>query len=284
MNEQPALLPKRYTDPNEASRIYFLPNLCTAGNLLFGFLAIIRCIQAKYASISEIVSRDHYTQAVWFIFLAFICDALDGRVARISGKDSLFGKEFDSIADVVSFGVAPALMVFFLILSPTESYPFFRQLGWIIGFIYLLCGSVRLARFNVITHPLIAPNASSNKDGQKSLSYFRGLPIPAAAGMIASLVLVLNSYNLKGFTLGLPFLMIFIAVLMISSIPYPSFKNIDWQTRTQVKSFVTIIFIAVVIFLFREITIALLFLSYIFYGPIVALRRYLRYRKALASR
>jgi CDP-diacylglycerol--serine O-phosphatidyltransferase len=277
MND-PKTLPTRYTDPNEASRIYFLPNLCTAGNLFFGFLAIIRCIQAKYASISEIVSRDYYTQAVWFIFLAFICDALDGRIARMVGKDSLFGKEFDSLADVVSFGMAPALMVFFMILSPTESYPFFRQLGWIIGFVYLLCGAVRLARFNVITHPLIA-TVSTGHINKKSLSYFRGLPIPAAAGMIASLVLVLNRYNLKGFTLALPFLMVCIALLMVSSIPYPNFKNIDWHRRTQVKTFVTIVFIAIVGFMLREITLAVLFLCYIFYGPMVAFRRYFRFRR-----
>ena len=115
--------------------IYLLPNLLTAGNLFFGFLCIIRCIQAKYCD--EGLSTYYYNQAVWCIFWSFVCDGLDGRVARLGGKESLFGKEFDSIADVISFGVAPAMMVFFLILSPTNNYPFFRKIGWVIGlFIY----------------------------------------------------------------------------------------------------------------------------------------------------
>ena len=145
----------KYIDAPEASRIYILPSLMTAGNLFCGYLAVIRCIQAKYAAGNMLETKEFYTQAVWFILLAVIFDILDGRLARLGGKESLFGKEFDSIADIVSFGMAPALMVFFLILSPTESFPYFRQVGWLIGFIYLLCAAVRLSRFNVITHPLV---------------------------------------------------------------------------------------------------------------------------------
>ena len=136
---------------SEASKIYLLPCLFTTSNLFFGFLAIIRCMQARYGQYPDNLTTDYYTQAVWFILLAGVCDSLDGRIARLGGRESLFGKEFDSIADVVSFGVAPALMVFLMILSPTEQFPFFRQVGWIIGFLYLLCAGVRLARFNVIT-------------------------------------------------------------------------------------------------------------------------------------
>src|SRR6056297_3466997 len=99
----------QYADAGEASRIYLLPNSLTAGNLFFGFLAILQCIQANYATEPEVISN-HFTQAVWFILFAVICDALDGRVARLGGRESLFGKEFDSIADIISFGVAPALM------------------------------------------------------------------------------------------------------------------------------------------------------------------------------
>ncbi len=268
---------KDFDNPAEASKIYILPNLLTAGNLFFGFLAIIRCIQAKYAASSEVLSQEYYLHAVWFIFFAFLCDSLDGRVARISGKESLFGKEFDSIADIVSFGVAPSLMVFFLILSPTESYPFFQQVGWLIGFIYLLCAGVRLARFNVITHPLV--ERLSSKDFRGNLNYFRGLPVPAAAGSIASIVLVMNSYNLKAWTLILPFLMILIAGLMVSNISYPSFKNIHWQTKAPVKTFLGIIIIAIIVFLFREISITISFLSYIFYGVFSAFKKYLKNKR-----
>ncbi|HEY0946744.1 MAG TPA: CDP-alcohol phosphatidyltransferase family protein, partial [Opitutaceae bacterium] len=165
-----------------ASRIYFLPNLMTAGNLFCGFVAVIKCIQAHYdmrgAEIITPGASVLFTEAVWFIFGAMAFDMLDGRLARMGGRESLFGAEFDSLADVVSFGLAPALMMFFLILSPTQGYPIFRQIGWLLGFVYLLCAAIRLARFNVITNPLLHRSAKpSNKD-------FVGLPVPAAAGTV----------------------------------------------------------------------------------------------------
>ena len=255
-------IPPKYKDPTEASRIYFLPNFFTAGNLFFGFLAIIRCIQAKYDP-SPLLSKEYYTHAVWFILLACICDALDGRMARIGRQESIFGKEFDSIADVVSFGVAPALMVFFLILSPTEGYPLIRQVGWFIGFIYLLCAGVRLARFNVLTSPLFPSNITGDV---AKVSDFTGLPVPAAAGVIASLALVLNRFDLQRFTILLPALMLLIAWLMISNIRYPSFKNINLQTQTPFKAFVFIVIAGGLVLLLREISFAVLFLSYVFYG------------------
>lgn len=248
--------------PNYAtSRIYILPSLFTAGNLFFGFLAIIRCIQAKYGTEYEMPSNNYYHQAVWFILLAFICDALDGRIARLSGKESLFGKEFDSLADIVSFGVAPALMMFFLILSPSEGYPVFRQIGWLIGFIYLLCAGVRLARFNVITHPLL-PSAEK----KANLNDFVGLPVPAAASVIASLVLVMSELNCRFIWLLMPPLMLLIAFLMVSTIRYPSFKNIDAQTQIRPKTFLIVVIVIAALFIYKEYAFALIFLSYIFYG------------------
>jgi CDP-diacylglycerol--serine O-phosphatidyltransferase len=167
----------KYVDAGEASHIYLLPNSLTAGNLFFGFLAILRCIQANYATDPEMV-YNNYKQAVWFILFGVICDALDGRVARLGGRESLFGKEFDSIADIISFGVAPALMMIFLVLTPTvDKYPVFLQISWLIGFVYLLCAAVRLARFNVLTHPMLPP-----AEQLKGTNDFLGLPVPAAAG------------------------------------------------------------------------------------------------------
>ncbi len=245
----------------DASKIYLLPSFFTAANLFFGFLAIIRCIQARYCIVSDSMSAEFYTQAVWFVLLSGICDSLDGRIARLGGKESLFGKEFDSIADAVSFGVAPALLVFFMILSPSEQFPFFRQVGWIIGFIYLLCAGVRLARFNVITHPLL-PKSEQDKNNYD----FSGLPVPAAAGVIVSLVLVLNQYDLRALTLALPPLMLLIAWLMISNIRYPSFKKVDWNTQTKLKTFITSIVILALISLVKDLALSVIFLSYVFYG------------------
>ena len=262
MMDEPNNKKPYYADANEASHIYLLPNSLTAGNLFFGFLAILRCIQANYASDPFVVSQ-YFSQAVWFILFSVVCDALDGRVARLGGRESLFGKEFDSIADIVSFGVAPTLMMIFLILSPTEQYPYFLQIGWLIGFVYLLCASVRLARFNVLTNPLLPPSnlIRASKD-------FMGLPVPAAAGMIASLVLVLNSLDLRSWALLMPPLMLAIAILMISNIPYPSFKEIGWQTSTRFRTFIYLIIALGVAFVFRELFFALSFFVYIIYGPI----------------
>lgn len=245
----------------DASKIYLLPSFFTAANLFFGFLAIIRCIQAKYCAFSETASADFYTQAVWFILLSGICDSLDGRIARLGGRESLFGKEFDSIADAISFGVAPALMVFFMILSPTEQFPFFRQVGWIIGFIYLLCAGVRLARFNVITHPLL-PKSEQDKNNYD----FLGLPVPAAAGVIVSLVLVLNKYDLRSLSLILPPLMLLIAWLMVSNIRYPSFKKVDWNTQAKWGTFISSVTIIALISLVEDLAMSIIFLTYVFYG------------------
>ena len=261
------------------AKIYLLPNMFTAGNLFFGFLCIIRCIQAKYcAELSA--SVELYNQAVWCVFGSFICDGLDGRVARLGGRESLFGKEFDSIADVVSFGLAPAMMVFFLILSPTDNYLFFRKIGWIVGFIYLLCGAVRLARFNVITHPLLP---ADQRQSQKDAHCFIGLPIPAAASVIASLVLVINRFDLKAWTLVLPLLMLLIAWLMVSNVRYPSFKHIDWTTETKGKAFVGIISISVVIFTFEELSFVILSLGYVFYGLIHHIRMEIKTHQKAAN-
>jgi len=167
-------------------------------------------------------------------------------------------------------------MVFFLILSP-EHEAYFRQIGWLIGFIYLLCVSVRLSRFNVVTHPLMEQSEfTESKD-------FIGLPAPAAAGMISSLVLMMNKFDVKGLAIFLPALMILIAVLMVSSIHYPSFKHIDWTTRLRFRSFIMIIVVVSILVMVREIGISLIFLSYIFYGIFLEWRKRAKLRKAEAA-
>jgi CDP-diacylglycerol--serine O-phosphatidyltransferase len=275
----------------QASRIYFLPNLMTAGNLLCGFLAVIRCIQARlitdggeYAVLHPNLSWIAlYTQAVWLILAAVVFDSLDGRLARMGGRSSLFGAEFDSLADVVSFGMAPALMVFFLILAPREEYQWFRELGWVIAFIYLLCGAVRLARFNVITNPLLhRAEAESSKD-------FVGLPIPAAAGTVASLVLLLlnmaaNARELRQLTLTLPLILILVAFLMVSTIRYPSFKQVNWETRTRVRTLIIVFIGLILVVRLQEVALCFLFLGYIAYGLFAHYQRGVRHAQMRALR
>ena len=171
-----------YSSPEQAARIYLLPNLFTAGNMLCGFLAIKNCIEARFTGLAAAERADHYLWAVWFILGACLCDLFDGRVARATRRESLFGAEFDSIADTVSFGVAPALMACFLIINPGVNDDI-KLFTWLFAFIYLLCVGVRLARFNVLTNPLVPGNEKRAAGGD-----FVGLPSPAAAGMMASLV------------------------------------------------------------------------------------------------
>jgi CDP-diacylglycerol--serine O-phosphatidyltransferase len=273
---------ERREDPyhvTQASRIYFLPNLMTAGNLFCGFMAIVQCIQARLAETSPNglymgnPNADHYRFAVWFIFGAAAFDALDGRLARMGGRESLFGAEFDSLADVISFGMAPTLLMFYLILSPTQGgYEWLRDIGWFIGFIYLLCAAMRLARFNVITNPLLRPGT---KDSSKD---FVGLPVPAAATTVASLSLFLLQLSepgraMKNWAFTLPFLMLLVSFLMMSTVRYPSGKNVDMQTKTRLQPFIIVLVgIGFVIF-YKEIAALGLCLGYIFFGLFRHVRR-----------
>jgi len=266
----------------QASRIYFLPNLMTAGNLFCGFAACMRCIEASYitreaAEIAAIIPPEaiaHYKGAVWYIFGAMAFDALDGRLARMGGKESLFGAEFDSLADVVSFGLAPALMVFFLIIRPVAGDQTLLSVGGLIGFIYLLCAAIRLARFNVITHPLIhrPSGKASNKD-------FVGLPVPAAAGTVAALVLFLlnlmsSDKSLQWTTLALPPLLLLVAMLMVSMVRYPSGKQIDMRTKTKLTTLVIYVAVGAAVVRFKEYAIFVVCLGYIFFGLIRHWRRH----------
>ncbi len=279
MNPQQDL--ERREDPynvTNASRIYFLPNLMTAGNLFCGFMAVVSCIHARLAETAGSgeylgsTPAGHYRYAVWLILGAAAFDTLDGRLARMGGRESLFGAEFDSLADVVSFGFAPALLMFFFILSPSQGIPVFRNIGWFFGFVYLLCAAVRLARFNVITNPLIhRGHKELNKD-------FVGLPVPAAAATVAALVLFLLKLieadrTLKNGALVLPFLMLLIAVLMVSSVRYPSGKKVDLQTTTRLRNFVFFLGLIGLVWLFKEVAVLGVCLGYIFFGLIRHWRR-----------
>ncbi len=266
-----------------ASRIYFLPNLMTAGNLFCGFMSTIQCIQARLAETAttgtygDSSPADHYRYAVYLILGAAGFDALDGRLARLGGRESLFGAEFDSLADVISFGIAPGLMMFFFILSPTQGFTWFRDIGWCVGFIYLLCAAMRLARFNVITNPLLHRVKDSNRD-------FVGLPVPAAAATVAATMLFLLQLaqadkSLHRAALALPFLMLMIALLMMSTVRYPSGKNLNMQTQTRIRPFIGILVLISLVVFYKEVGFLVICLSYVLFG----LFRHWR-RRGLGSR
>ncbi|HYY13350.1 MAG TPA: CDP-diacylglycerol--serine O-phosphatidyltransferase [Chthoniobacterales bacterium] len=238
------------------SKIYLLPNLMTAANLFCGFTATLKILEgALLQGTNPEAAADLFHAAVWFILGAFVFDFLDGRLARLGGHETPFGREFDSLADIVSFGLAPALMVYRIVLQE------FPRACWIIAFVYLACGALRLARFNTA-----AINRTSG-DG----TTFTGFPIPAAAGLIASITLFLlwlaeGEHRLGRWKFVLPPLLLFVSFMMFSRFQYPSFKAIHWKTQKSIPRFLAIILILILTVLNPEWMPAVLFLAYLLYG------------------
>jgi CDP-diacylglycerol--serine O-phosphatidyltransferase len=217
--------------------IYVLPNLFTSGNLFCGFYAILSAFDGRFV------------RAAIAILVAGVFDLLDGKVARFAGANSKFGIEYDSLADLVSFGLAPALLVFWWALRP------YGRVGWLAAFLFLACGALRLARFNVQT------TRSESK-------FFVGLPIPAAAYMIALTVLL--HYRLfwtRPYHVSLLVTIYFLAFLMVSNIRYFSLKEFDLLRKKPFKSLVTILLGIVVILADPEIMLFLVFGAYVLSGP-----------------
>lgn len=241
---------------DEGPKIYLLPNLMTAGNLFCGFASILRILQgALLQGTDPTAASELFRVAIWFILGACIFDLLDGRVARMGGNESPFGREFDSLADIVSFGVAPALMVYRIVLQE------FPRLGWMVAFVYLACGALRLARFNCIA---AEGGGGADKD-------FKGFPIPAAAGLTASITLFIlwlaeGEHYLGRWKYVLPPLMLFLSFMMFSRVRYPSFKAVNWRTRKSMPRFLLILGVGMATIAFYEWMTPLIFLVYLLYG------------------
>jgi CDP-diacylglycerol---serine O-phosphatidyltransferase len=248
-------------EPDKAApglQIHFLPNLMTAGNLLCGFVALSKIVEPN-------IAQGDIKVALAFILLACIFDLLDGRLARMGGVESPFGREFDSLADLISFGAAPAFLIHRVVLRQVFSdHP---EIGWFIASIYLICGALRLARFNCLA-------AMEGGGGGKE---FLGFPIPAAAGLVASLTLFLlwgertdRDLAHPPWSFILPGLLLFLSVMMVSEVKYPSFKTLDLRAkRTFSKTILAIIFCAALVIL-RElvlpIVLPIIFTLYLLYG------------------
>jgi CDP-diacylglycerol---serine O-phosphatidyltransferase len=203
-----------------ARGVYILPNLFTAASLFFGFFSVLKTIEGDYHT------------AVLYIIISGLLDSLDGRIARLTRSESDFGVEFDSLVDLVSFGVAPALLIYMSSLSH------FERFGWLAAFLFVACGALRLARFNV-----------QSSDIERR--FFQGLPIPAAAGELVTFVLFYRYFFGEAVihpqvALGL---VMTLSILMVSPVRYPSFKALGFKTRnsfyTLVAGLMVIIFIAV---------------------------------------
>ena len=238
--------------PDQEPRIYLLPTLMTAGNILCGFVAILQIFDGRYEN-----NPAHYHNAILAILGACLFDALDGRVARMGGQESPFGRELDSLADIVSFGIAPALLVHDIVLKDIQVL----NLGWFISCLYLVCGAVRLARFNCL----------AAMDTKSSSTSFRGCPIPAAAGVISSITLLLlwldsNDREIGPWKYALTVLMVVLSWLMVSNIEYPSFKSVNLRTRRSLDWILISIFVLAFAIKNWQWMPSVLFVSYLMYG------------------
>lgn len=243
--------------PSKEPKIYLLPNLMTAGNLFCGFMAVLTIFRGIQLADGDQMREayDQFQLAILLIFGSCLFDVLDGRLARLGGQESPFGREFDSIVDVVSFGVAPALLVFKAVL-----YELPDRIGWLIAFVYLLCGAMRLARFNCMEQ---AGTGGKN---------FQGFPIPAAAGVISSITLMLiwlneGSHELWAWSkYGLAVLMIFLSLMMVGRIEYPSFKQISWRTQGSLPRILCLVLLLIFTIHNYQWMPAVIFVVYLIYG------------------
>ena len=269
-NPQPPVYP-------DEPQIPVLPNLLTAGNLLCGFFAILTIFEGmKFPSGTE-EAFVHYQHATYLIFAACIFDLLDGRVARMCKSDGPFGREFDSIADVVSFGIAPSMLLAQAVLFNLE-VPY---LGWAIAVLYLLCAALRLARFNCMAAAPKKPNQSMD---------FVGLPVPMAAGAVVStMYLVIDLTSNRNLIIPpvwqyiMAAVMAVVAILMMSRVIYPSFKHVNFEKRgTAMAILMAVVAICAFIF-FPWIAPAFIFVCYLGYGLVVRPFLTRRMRRAIEA-
>jgi len=219
---------------------YLLPNLFTASSI---FVAIVSIIQS---------SKGNFEQASWFIILSLILDGLDGKIARLTKGESKFGIEFDSLADIVAFGVAPAMLIYFQIGHE------YSKFGILVSALYVVFGAIRLARFNITTT-------------KNDPNIFIGLPIPAAALFLVSLAQIDYKYNTTSLEPTILIFALFVGFLMVSNFRYLAFKKIEFKKAISYKVLILLILICSLLYIMPIETIAIFFIAYVISGPIRAI-------------
>lgn len=231
--------------PTERRRrgIYVLPSLVTTASLFVGFFAIIQATLGRFEA------------AAIAIYVSMVLDGLDGRIARWTNTASDFGKEYDSLVDVISFGLTPALVMFEWSLSA------YGKIGWLSAFLFVACTALRLARFNSVE--------------VKDKRYFQGLPCPAAAAFVAGWVWVMVDNDVGGREIGIISVLVMVlpALAMVSNLPYKSFKDFDPKNRVPFVALVLVIVPFVLISFDPPSVLFLLFLAYLASGPLVWFQR-----------
>lgn len=234
MNKEPRIKNARFK-----KGIYVLPNLFTTASLFAGFYSIIASVQEKFFI------------AAAAILVSLVFDGLDGRIARFTNTTSKFGAEYDSLADLIAFGVAPALLAYIWAMSSDG------KIGWMAGFLFVACGALRLARYNI-------------QIGIIDSKVFNGLPIPAAASVIATTVIFFYFIGVEGkyHNSYLTYSVILVALLMVSSIKYYSFKDIKLYARMPFTLFLIVVGIVLFIYYKPEIMAFVIMVGYAISGPI----------------
>ena len=236
--------------------VYLLPNLLTTGAMFAGFYAIVAAINGKFEP------------AAVAVFIAMILDGLDGRVARMTNTQSDFGAEYDSLSDMVSFGVAPALVMYVWSLSSMVEFGWqWGKLGWLGAFIYVAAAALRLARFNT-------------KASSTDKRYFQGLPSPAAAAVVVGMVWFFFDQQVKGQDVAPVALVLTVitGLLMVSNISYYSFKDLDFKNKVPFIAIFAIVLIFVLIAVDPPKTLFGGFLIYALSGPVVSVMRRIKKR------
>lgn len=233
-----------------AKGIFVLPNLFTSAGLFAGFYAIM---QARLG---------HFEAACLAIYGAMIMDIIDGRLARLTNTMSDFGSEYDSLSDMVSFGVAPALVLYDFALSELGRF------GSLVAFVYIACAALRLARFNVAS--------SSDK------RFFTGVPSPGAAAMVATVIWVCVDYSImpQDVNLGLAILMVLMALAMVSNIKYRSFKDVDFRDKMPFIGLIILVLVIAMIYLDPPLAFLLIGSTYMISGAVFWASKKLKSRQA----
>ncbi|VAV84393.1 CDP-diacylglycerol--serine O-phosphatidyltransferase @ Archaetidylserine synthase [hydrothermal vent metagenome] len=220
--------------------VYLLPNLLTSASLFGGFYSIVAALDGRY----EV--------AAIAILISAVLDGLDGRIARLTGTTSRFGMEYDSLADLVAFGLAPGFLIFVWAVRP------FGRYGWLAAFLYVVCGALRLARYNVE-----APSVGSKR--------FNGLPIPAAAAFIAATVLLFHYIGQAQIPkhIAIPVIVYCLAFLMISNVKFHSFKELNFTKRMPFILLVGAVFLLILIAAEPQVMLFILTFGYVVSGPVM---------------
>jgi len=234
--------------------VYILPNLFTSASLFSGFYSIVASIHGRFEA------------AAVAIIISAVLDGLDGRIARLTNTTTQFGVEYDSLADVIAFGVAPGILAFQWALEP------FGRLGWLAAFMFVICGALRLARFNV-------------QKASEDVSYFKGLPIPAAASFIAAMILFVESWDgsVQMRSVLIIAMIYILSFFMVSTLHYYSFKKFDIRNRKPFNVLLSIILISLIIAYKPKIMLFLILSAYVASGPVITFYRLFRripFRKA----